>query len=146
MRRVTAILATLLLALLLTSCGSSYDAYCGKVGASQQSLGQAVAGGRPADLIAALPLLEGLQDKAPSDVRGDWDQLVGAIQGFQQALQQAGVDPSAYSGTGMPPGITAGQRASIKAAASALESRDTLAASLAVQQETRDVCHTPLSL
>lgn len=143
---VAGLVATLLLAPLLASCGNSYDAYCAQVSASQAQLGDAFSGGGPAALIDALPLLEKLQDKAPSDVAGDWDQVVGAIQGLQQALQQAGIDPATYTASKLPPGITASQRAAIKAAASELESTDTLAASQDVQQEARDVCHTPLSL
>lgn len=147
MRRLPTLLAVLLAAVpLLASCGSPYDAYCARVSASQQQLGDAFAGHGAAALIGALPTLERLQDASPSDVRGDWDQVVGAIQGLQQALQRAGVDPSTYSASRMPAGITAAQRAAIRAAASDLESNDTLAASQAVQQEARDVCHTPLSL
>lgn len=140
------LLVVLLAVPLLASCGNSYDAYCAQVTASQQQLGESFAEGGPAALIDALPTLERLQGKAPSDVRGDWDQVVGAIQGLQQALQQAGVDPATYTASKMPAGLTAAQKAGIKAAASDLESNDTLAASQAIQQETRDVCHTPLSL
>lgn len=147
MRRLPVLLTVLLGTIpLLSSCGSSYDAYCAQVSASQQQLGDAFSGHGPAALIAALPALERLQHTSPSDVRGDWDQVVGSIQGLQQALQRAGVDPSTYSASKMPAGISAGERAAIEAAASDLESSDTLTASQAVQQEARDVCHTPLSL
>ena len=126
--------------------GNDYTAYCGAVSSGQQQLTQALSGSGAGALVAALPAFETLRDKAPTDIRGSWDQLVTAVTGMQQALEAAGIDPATYDASKLPSGLTAAQRAALSAAGSTLESPSTLQASLAVQQEVRDVCHTPLSL
>jgi hypothetical protein len=144
---VTAVLAAALVsATLLAGCGRSYDSYCGAVSSGQQQLTQALSSQGAGALVAALPVFESLRDHAPDDIRGSWDQLVTAVTGVQQALRAAGVDPATYDAAHPPSGLTADQQARIGAAATALESQATLLASTAVQQEVRDVCHTPLSM
>lgn len=128
----------------VAACGDSFASYCGAVSARQQDLGQALAGGASDGFIEALPTLQELQGKSPSDIRGAWDQVVGAVQGLQGALQAAGVDPATYDKAHPPAGVSAAQRARIAAAATALGSPATLAAWQDVQQQVRDVCHTQL--
>lgn len=128
----------------MAACGDAQGSYCGAVGKDQQPLGQALSAGAGAGFIDALPMLEQLQGKAPSDIRGDWDQVVGAVQGLQQALQQAGVNPATYDKAHPPAGVSAAQQARIAAAATALGSDATVTSWQNVQQEVRDVCHTQL--
>lgn len=128
----------------MTACGHSDASYCGAVNDNQQRLGQALSSGVGQGFIEALPLLEQVQGKAPADVRGDWNQVVGAVQGLQQALQAAGVDPATYDKAHPPAGVSAAQQSRIAAAATALGSDATLASWQRVQQEVRDVCHTQL--
>lgn len=128
----------------VVACGDAYGSYCGAVTAHQQDLGQALSGGPSQGFLSALPMLQDLQGKAPADVRGDWDQVVSAVQGLKAALQAAGVDPATYDKSHPPVGVSAAQRARISAAATALGSQATLTSWDAVQQEVRDVCHTQL--
>jgi uncharacterized protein (DUF1778 family) len=58
----------------------------------------------------------------------------------------AHVDPSTYDAKHPPAGVTAAQRQAIAEAATRLGSTSSLTALDAVQQQARDVCHTPLSL
>lgn len=128
----------------VTACGDAQASYCRAVDADQQPLGQALSSGVGQGFIEALPMLEQLQGNAPTDIRGDWDQVVGAVQGLQQALHQAGVDPATYRAAHPPAGVSAAQRARIAAAATTLGSQATLTSWQNVQQEVRDVCHTQL--
>jgi hypothetical protein len=146
MRLAAGVAGLALSAGLLAGCGHSYDSYCGAVTQRQQQLTQALAGSGTGALVAALPAFESLRDQAPDDIRGSWDQLVSAVTGVRQALQAAGIDPATYDAAHLPASVTADQRARISAAATALESQTTLQAAASVEQEVRDVCHTPLSM
>jgi hypothetical protein len=126
--------------------GSDYSSYCDAVTGHQEQLTDTFGSGGRAALIDALPAFEDLQAKAPSDIRGDWDQIVTSLQGLQSALRAAGVDPAAYDRNHVPGGVTPAQKAAIDAASRAVGSAATTQAAQSVQQEARDVCHTPLTL
>ena len=108
-------------------------------------------------LVAALilPLLAGcgsgqddycgaVQDHAPDDIAGEWKVLVDDITAFGDAVRAAGVDPATYDPK--DPSISAEDRKAIEAASRRLASPETLEALRAVDQEVRDVCHTPLTM
>lgn len=131
----------------LAACGgTSADAYCGSVKDNQARLSKVLGDGGEAALIEALPIFRTLQAKAPGDIRPDWDTVVKRLSGLQKALATAGVDPKTYDAKTPPAGVSAPQRQAIAAAATALGSSATVTALDAVQQQARDVCHTPLSL
>jgi hypothetical protein len=123
-----------------------YAAYCATVADHRGLIASATEQGATTGLIAALPSFEALRAKAPSDIADDWTVVVTAIAGLQDALQAAGIDPSTYDAAHPPSGTTTGQRDAIAAAAARLGSERTSAALAAVDQEARDVCHTPLML
>ena len=143
MRRV--LVAALLLPL-LAGCGSDQDAYCGAVKDHQTELSDIVGSGGPDALLKALDIFRDLQDKAPGDITDEWQQVVTSIEGLQQALEDAGVDPATYDRSKPPAGLSADDRAKIDAAAKALGSGTTLRALQDLDQEARDVCKTPLTL
>lgn len=143
--RLGASLVALALTPLVASCGEdSFAAYCGAVSDHQDRLTRALTGS--GDAFDALPVLRDLRDKAPDDVRADWNQVVSALEGLRSALDDAGVDPQDYDPAHPPAGLSAEAQARIKAAADTLDSPATTEASVRVQQEVRDVCHTPLTL
>ena len=146
MRR--ALVAALLLPLLAAAgCGGSdEDAYCQAVKSHQQQLGETLGGGRPDALLKALDDFRALQGKAPSDIKDDWQQLVGSVAALQKALDEAGVDPATYDRSHPPAGMTAAQKKAIDTAAARVGSSDTAQALDALDQQARDVCHTPLTL
>jgi len=131
----------------LSACGgSAEDAYCGVVKDNQQHLSTVIGDGGSAALIEALPVFRSLQAKAPSDIRKDWDTVVSRLTALQEAVTRAGADPKTYDAKHPPAGVTAAQQQAIAAAATAVGSSSTVTALNAVQQQARDVCHTPLSL
>jgi hypothetical protein len=131
----------------LAGCGGSAQAsYCDEVKSQQAQLSKVIGDGGEAALIDALPIFRRLQGKAPADVRRDWTTLVDALSGLDDALKAAHVDPRTYDATHPPAGVSAARQRAIAAAATTLGSQKTLTALGAVQQQARDVCHTPLSL
>jgi hypothetical protein len=145
--RLPLLLAAALVVPLLTACGGdAEEAYCDAVKDHQTDLSDHVSSGGPDALIEALDILRDLHDRAPSDITDEWQQLVGRIEALQEALQDAGVDPSTYDRAHPPAGLTDAQKAGIDAAAEQLGSGTTLRALQDLDQQARDVCHTPLVL
>jgi len=146
-RKVRYAAAAALVSAGLAGCGgSSTDAYCGLVSDNQSHLSTVLGDGGQAALLDALPIFRTLQAKAPSDIAADWKTVVDRLGALQQALSAAGVDPAQYDAQHPPSSVTDAQRRAIADAATALGSTATASALDAVQQQARDVCHTPLSL
>jgi hypothetical protein len=143
-RRV-AIATALALALLPASCGRS-PSYCDAVHDHQSDLGSIVSRGDRAGLIAALPIFRDLRERSPDDVAEDWDLVVTRIEGLDDALADAHVDPATYDPKHPPADLDDADRAAIRRAAAQLAAADTQDALTRVQQEVLDVCHTPLQL
>jgi len=137
-------LATLLLAGLL-GCASEEEAFCDEVEAQQERLTEVLTGGGQDSLIRALPSLRALQDKAPGDVRDEYAVVVDAIEGLEAALEEAGIDPAAYDEDDLQD-LPDEDEQRVRAAASTLGSRATQTAFRGLEQQARDVCHTPISL
>ncbi|MEX0428648.1 hypothetical protein AB3X52_13550 [Nocardioides sp. DS6] len=144
-RCAAAVVGVLLVAPLTASCGgSSTDAYCDAVKGHQKELTDLFSAPGDGAVLKALPALRDLRDAAPSDIRADWNQLVGALGDLQSALDAADVAPGDYAAGKPPAGLTAAERARITAAANEVSGAQE--ASAHVLQEVRDVCHTPLTL
>jgi hypothetical protein len=139
-------LALVLLLPLLVACGSDEEGYCDAVSGHQQELSDIVGSGEPDALIRALDVFEDLQDQAPGDISDEWQQVVGRIQALRDALEDAGVDPATYDRDHPPADLDPGDKAAIDAAAKELGSGTTLRALQDLDQQARDVCHTPLTL
>ena len=136
-----------LLVPVLAGCGgSSREDYCAAVKDHQEELTRIVTSNAKNAMLQALPAFEDLQSKAPADITDEWQQVVRSIKGLQQALDDAGVDPTTYDRAKPPAGLTAAERQAIDDAAKRLGSGETLQALKDLDQQARDVCHTPLSL
>ena len=143
--RAGVVVAALVLLPLAGGCGHGRS-YCAAVRDHQAALGSiAHSTGRTA-LISALPIFEDLRSRAPDDVSDDWQLLVTRIEALDTALRHAGVDPATYDAKHPPAGLSAEDRALIRRAAARLAASDTQQALETVEQEVRDVCHTPLDL
>lgn len=136
-----------LLAGTLAGCSTDpREAYCEAVAEHQESLGEILGQGGPAALLRALPTFRDLQEQAPDDIADDWRVLVDALGDLEQAVEEAGADPATYDREAPPAGVTAQEQSRIDAAAAEVGSEGTRAALAAVEQQARDVCHTPLAL
>ena len=147
MRRARACAAAALLLLpLVGGCGDRQDDYCSAVKEHQEELTRITTDGERDSLLRALAILRDLQANAPSDVTDEWQQLVSRVEELDAALRAADVDPATYDRTKPPAGVSAGEQARIDAAARELASGATVRALQDLDQEARDVCHTPLTL
>ncbi len=134
----------LTLAVGLGACGG--QDYCAAVEEHQAEITDVTASGSPAALLQALPSFHDLAGQAPDDIRDDWSTFLDPLQELDDALSEASVDPAAYEPGNLPADLTDDQRRRIEAAGTALADPAVVAAFDAVQQQAKDVCHTPLSL
>lgn len=131
---------------LLVACGDDKDGYCDAVKDHQKALSEHLGSKDPTALLEALDIFRDLQDRAPSDIADEWQAVVDGIGGLREALEAAGADPETYEPSNPPPEVTPEEQRKIRAASRRLTSRETLEALQAVDQQVRDVCHTPLFL
>ena len=101
MRRLAAVA---LLVPLLAGCSSDQDDYCDAVQSHQKDLSEIVGSSEPDALLQALDAFHDLQDKAPRDIKDEWQQVVTTLEALQHALDDAGVDPSTYDRDDPPAG------------------------------------------
>jgi hypothetical protein len=135
----------LLAVTLLGGCGGGDD-YCDAVKENQARLSDVTSSGTPGALLQALPVFTTLADEAPDDIADDWRAFLDPLEGLDAALRDAGVDPATYDGGKRLPGLTDAQRQAVQDAAARLLTPEVTAAFDSVQQQAKDVCHTPLSL
>lgn len=143
MRRAVALA---LLIPVLGACGSDQDSYCDTVEERQTELTDLVSSTRPDALLQAREIFAELEALAPDDIAADWGVLVDAVDDLDAALEDAGVEVDAYDPAAPPSDVTAEQRQAIVAASRRLASPEVTDALRAVDQQVRDVCHTPLTL
>lgn len=136
----------LVAALLMTGCADQQEKYCDAVEDHQQELGETLGEGSPDALLKALPVFRDLAEKAPDDIRDEWRTVIDALEGLEEALQEAGVDPSTYDRDQPPDGLSEDEKDAIDAAARELTSEQTVAAFNGVDQQAKDVCGTPLQV
>ena len=137
--------ALLLVVGVLSGCGGDDD-YCAAVKEHQAELTDAAGSGSPAALLEALPMFRDLADRAPDDIRDEWTTFLEPLEELDDALGDADVDPAAYDPTNLPDSLSEADRERIEDAGSALADAAVVRAFDGVQQQAKDVCHTPLSL
>jgi len=141
-----AALLTGLLTGLLAGCSSQEERYCDAVKDHQTELGRVSDEGGPDAVLDELPTMEALADKAPSDIKDEWQTLINAVRALDQAFDDAGVDPASYDPKHPPADLSAADRAKIEAAAGDLGSDSVRSASAGIEQEALDICKTPIGL
>ncbi len=146
MRTALAILLFLVTAAGATGCASDKEKYCEAVKDHQAELGELAAEGGQTALLDALPAYRELQEQAPDDITDEWQQVVSSIEGLQQALDDAGVDPETFDPKQPPEGLGEDDLAAIADAADRVGSAETQQSLQGLEQQARDVCQTPLSL
>jgi len=138
--------ALLLLMTPLAGCASQKEQYCDAVKEHQKSLTEIMSDAGPTALLKALNDFRALRAEAPSDITDEWQQVIRSIEGLQQALDDAGVDPEDFDGGKPPKGLSKEDRQAIAQAADQVGSRTTEVALAGVQQQALDVCKTQLWL
>ena len=131
---------------LLGACADRQEAYCSAVEEHQQELTRIASDGEQDSLLRALAIFRELEARAPGDITDEWQQVIGRIEDLDAALRDADVDPATYDRKHPPADLGDEDRVRIDAAARELGSATTQQALQDLDQQARDVCHTPLSL
>lgn len=118
--------------------------YCETVSERQVELTELMAQEGPTTLLDARDVLGDLAEDAPRDIRDEWDRVLDAVDGLDQALDEAGVDASTYDAEDPPADVTEDQQQAIARAADELATAETVEAWEGVKQHAKDVCKTPL--
>lgn len=137
--------AALVLALTTGCSGDPQAAYCEAVEDHQVALTEIAASSDPGSLFDALPVYDDLAQEAPDDIAAQWARVVEPLRGLEEALDDAGVDPSTYASDDPPADLGHEDRDAIEAAAREVGSEQTVTAMASVEQHALDVCGTPLS-
>jgi len=135
-----------LLAGLLSGCASREERYCNAVKDHQTELGRESDEGGPSAVLKELPTMEDLAADAPSDIKDEWQTLLNAVRALDKAFDDTGVDPASYDPKHPPAGLSAADQAKIKAAAADLGSDSVREATAGIEQESLDICKTPIGL
>jgi hypothetical protein len=140
------LLLALLLPVALAACSSDpTERYCAAVEEHQEALTDVAASEDTGALFEVLDTYDDLHALAPRDIADDWAVVIEPLRDLEDALDDAGVDPSTYSAEEPPADLSADDRAAIEAAARKVGSERTVTAMGAVEQHALDVCGTPLS-
>ena len=140
------VLALAVAAGVLAGCGTDETTgYCESVQEHQRELSDIAASTEPGAVFDALDAYRDLQDRAPRDLSDEWSQVIGRIEALERALDEAGVDPSAYDPATTLDSLPAARRAAIQGAARDLGDERVVAAMAGIEQQALDVCKMPLS-
>lgn len=128
------LLALVLAAGLLAGCSSDPQAdYCEAVEEHQVELTEIAASTDTGTLFEALPVYDDLAEGAPGDIAGEWAQVIEPLRALEAALDEAGVNPSAYDAEEPPADLDQEGREAIEAAARRVGSEQTVTAMAAVE-------------
>lgn len=146
----SAAVAGLLGVVLLTGCGdereAQRDAYCDALRGKQEAFGEMANSDDPAILVRQLPELTELGEQAPSDLTDEWQAFLNALEGLQEALDDADVQPGEFGPGTVPADLTVAEAKAIGDAADVLASAEVIAAVEGIEQHARDVCQVQLGL
>lgn len=147
MRRAVALLGLLLAVGPVAACGEPTTAdYCAQLSVDRKQIADMVSASSPSALLDNLPLLQELGEKAPSDLRDEWQTFLGALEDLQGALRAAEVSADDFEGGTPPPGLSREERAAVVAAADQIRSPEVVSAASGIEQQGRDVCKVNLGL
>src|SRR5207342_3332856 len=97
--------------------GDSIDDYCSDLRSHRKEMAEMVESTSPDALLSHLPMLRDLSEKAPEDLTDEWQVFLGALDGLDQAIKDAGVKPSDFEDGKPPADLSAADKKAIADAA-----------------------------
>jgi hypothetical protein len=149
-RRTASLLAVLLVAAGLTGCSHGTSSYCSTLKHERNHLTNlAKRSAKPGRAGAAalgdtVGVLSDLRDRAPGDIADEWETLVTALRGLDDAVRETGAAPSDFAGGRRPPGVSIGQFQAVQRAAAELRSTRVRQAGTSIEQHAQGVCKVDL--
>jgi len=148
-RLLTSLLVTGLVAATLASCSSDPEQdYCDELdGATATLVGLADRSGTGGDYVEpALDLFQKLREKAPDELRDEWDTFVFSWQDLVDVLKDTGVDPTTFDPKHRPDGLSREDFERIRAVGEELRSSRVRDAVEGITRHAHDVCGLSLDL
>lgn len=148
-RRLVAVLAVGAVLAAAGGCGGPEQqraGYCAELRGDQARFSAMFGSDDPTALLDNLPLLDEVAGKAPDDLRDEWQTLLNALHGLDDALDDAGVRPADFRSGKPPAGLTAAQRKAIADAADSLAAPEVVSSASGIEQQARDVCKIQLGM
>lgn len=131
----------------LAGCGGDPgEDYCDALEDRRKQIAEMVDSGSPGVLLENLPMLRELGEQAPEDLRDEWQTYLAALEGLDEALEEAGVQATEFEDGKPPAGLDEAQRRAIADAAGQVAAEETLQAGAGIEQQARDVCKINLGL
>ena len=151
MKRLTSLLAVTALGVsLLTSCsGGGTDEYCDTLKETKAQFDDLEAGDFK-NFDELTDKFDEVVDKAPDEVKDDWEVLRDAVKEFVDALEEAGLKPEdldALQTTGeLPDGVSMDDVTGAFEKAQELDSDKVTAAGKAIEKHAKDECNITLDM
>jgi hypothetical protein len=139
-------MAAVVVAVLLPLAGCGGEDYCGALEQQRTEIADMTGSGSPSALLDGLPMLRELAEKAPDDVADEWQTLIGALDGLDDAITAAGVDPADFKEGKPPAGLSDADQKAIADAAGQIGTDEVVQATSGIEQQARDVCKINLGL
>ena len=77
----------------------------------------------PSALLGNLPMLHDLGDRSPRDLVDEWQTFLGALNGLDKAIKDAGVEPGDFEDGKPPAGLSVAEQKAIADAAGQMSHR-----------------------
>jgi hypothetical protein len=134
------------LLLSLAGCGDPTESYCSDLEKQRKQIAEMVESSSPSALLSNLPMLHDLAEKSPDDLTDEWQTFLGALDGLDEAIKDAGVKASDFKDGKAPSGLGEADKKAIADAAGQVRSDEVVAAASGIEQQARDVCKVNLGL
>jgi hypothetical protein len=146
MRRRRGVAALVVAVLLpLTGCAGG-GGYCSDVEQHRKQIADMIGSGSPSALLDNLPMLRDLAEQSPDDLADEWQTLIRALDGLDDAIRAAGVKPSDFEDGKPPVGLGVTDQKAIADAAGQIGADDVVQATSGIEQQARDVCKVNLGI
>ncbi len=139
-------MAALAVAVLLPLTGCGGASYCDALEEQRNEIADMLASGSPSALLDGLPMLRDLAEKAPDDLADEWETLIRALDGLDDAISRAGVKPADFEDGKPPAGLSVTDQKAIADAAGQIGADEVVQASSGIEQQARDVCKINLGI
>jgi len=145
MRRLLTAAAVALL-LVLGGCGDPMEDYCSQLREDRKEFAEMLESESSSALLGNLPMLRELAEKSPDDLADEWQTYLRAIEGLDDAIENAGAKPSDFEDGKPPPELSDEDQKKIAEAAGQITTDEVIAAATGIEQQARDVCKVNLGL
>lgn len=131
----------------LSACQQSAEderaEYCDQVEADSAELTRISDEGGAGGFLEAMPTLEGLSEKSPSDLKDEWQMFLNGLGVLEDAVDRAGLEPDQLDDP-LPKSLARADRQRLNKAANFLQDPRVVRAAQGIEQHALDVCGTPI--